>query len=51
MFHKYSYNIYLDDFLILGRPNSDECGNGLSKCIAVCEQLGVPLASEKTERS
>ena len=40
---------YLDDFLILGRPNSDECGNGLSKCIAVCEQLGVPLASEKTE--
>ena len=40
---------YLDDFLILGKPDSDNCLNGLNRCISVCQQLGVPLAEEKTE--
>ena len=39
---------YLDDFLILGRPGSDECVRALSSFEDLCGQLGVPLASEKT---
>ena len=40
---------YLDDFLLLGRPNSDECAMGLRTTLATCRELGVPLAEDKVE--
>ena len=38
---------YLDDFLIIGPPSSDECSHGLSLCRDLCSHLGVPLAPSK----
>ena len=40
---------YLDDFLILGRPNSQECWQSLHQLQKVFEQLGLPIAPDKTE--
>ena len=39
---------YLDDFLFLGEPGSDECQESLPTFQAVCACLGVPLALDKT---
>ena len=39
---------YLDDFFLVAPPNSNECSNNLSTCKAICAELGVPLAEEKT---
>ena len=38
---------YLDDFITIGRSNSDECHFHLHVLCEVCQRLGVPLASEK----
>ena len=38
---------YLDDFAVLGPPNSEECGVNLQKLKLVCKDLGIPLAAEK----
>ena len=40
---------YLDDFLFFGQPSSDQCRQSLQAALVVCQQLGVPLAPEKTE--
>ena len=40
---------YFDDFLLLGRPNSDECTMALHTTLAPCQELGVPLAEDKVE--
>ena len=40
---------YLDDFLILGAPNSPECSNALDITLHTCAELGVPLAPDKIE--
>ena len=40
---------YLDDFLILGAPNSPECANALDITLHTCAELGVPLAPDKIE--
>ena len=40
---------YLDDFLLLGSPNTDECARALALTLQVCHQLGVPLAEDKIE--
>ena len=40
---------YLDDFVILGSPESEQCGEHLLLLQQVCGQLGVPLAPEKQE--
>ena len=40
---------YLDDFITMGPPNSDLCRNNLEFILAVCRDLGVPLAIEKLE--
>jgi len=39
----------LDDFLLLA-PSMDKCDRDLQAFIAMCEQLGVPLAPSKTVR-
>jgi len=38
---------YLDDFVVLGLPESEQCGQNLGNLQAVCRDLGVPLAPEK----
>ena len=40
---------YLDDFIILGPPNSLQCQKSLTTLLRVCQELGVPIASQKTE--
>ena len=40
---------YLDDFVVLGPPQSDACLNFLLKLKRVCEDLGIPLAPEKED--
>ena len=40
---------YLDDFIVLGRPGSDQCDHDFQLLVRICEQLGVPLAEEKKE--
>ena len=40
---------YLDDFLLIGKPRSEECAVSLELTQAVCRQLGVPLAMHKLE--
>ena len=40
---------YLDDFLLLGSPNSSNCSQALQTTLDICKVLGVPIAEEKTE--
>ena len=40
---------YLDDFLVVGSPATPECQHSLNSIMAICTQLGVPLAMEKIE--
>ena len=40
---------YLDDYLFLGAPTSQECAHNLQTALQVCHQLGVPVAAQKTE--
>ncbi|XP_070608807.1 uncharacterized protein [Erythrolamprus reginae] len=40
---------YLDDFLLAGPAHSEQCFALMRDFEALCAQLGVPLASEKTE--
>ena len=40
---------YLDDFLVMGPPNSVTCKHSLELLVSECGELGVPLASEKIE--
>ena len=40
---------YLDDFLFVGSPGSEQCAKSLQAALAVCSCLGVPVAPEKTE--
>ena len=38
---------YLDDFLLIGKPQSGECDAALQLALSVCSELGVPIASDK----
>ena len=40
---------YLDDFLLVGAPNSTECAQALQSTLQACQELGVPVATHKTE--
>ena len=40
---------YLDDFVVLGAPGTDECEKALSTLVGKCTELGIPLATHKTE--
>ena len=40
---------YLDDFLLVGPPDSPICQHNLDVFTQVCEELGIPLAIEKVE--
>ena len=43
---KYVFH-YLDDFLLLGNPESTECAQALATLMCTCEELGLPIASDK----
>ena len=38
---------YLDDYIIVGPPKSEQCALDLCRLKQVCTDLGVPLAPEK----
>ena len=40
---------YLDDFLLVGPPGKDTCQEAMSRMLTVCDQLGIPVVSEKLE--
>ena len=40
---------YLDDFLLLGPPSTQVCQAALCSTLSICEELGLPVAPEKTE--
>jgi len=40
---------YIDDFVIIGPPKSDVCGQALGMTIRTCRELGAPLAMDKLE--
>ena len=40
---------YLDDFLIIGPPDGQECEAALKRALERCATLGVPIAIQKTE--
>ena len=40
---------YLDDFLIVGQPNADQCAVDLQRLLEVFASLRVPVAMEKLE--
>ena len=40
---------YLDDFLLLGPPDSPVCAEALRILLQLCEELGALVAGEKTE--
>ena len=39
----------MDDFIIVGAPDSDECAKNLSTLLQTCSFLGMPVAPDKTE--
>ena len=41
---------YLDDFIMVGPPGSPQCSTSLDTALAVCSDLGVPVAPHKIER-
>ena len=41
---------YLDDFITLGAPQSDECLVNYQTIFQVCQELRIPLAPHKTAR-
>ena len=40
---------YLDDFLVLGAPGTNECAEALSILLGLTGWLGLPVAEEKVE--
>ena len=38
---------YLDDFLLVGPPDKDTCQEAMYRMLLVCDQLGIPVASEQ----
>ena len=40
---------YLDDFLVLGPANSSVCQEAPNTTLSTCEEVGLPVAPEKTE--
>ena len=40
---------YLDDFLIFGRLQESECDENLAKALSICNELGVPVTTNKLE--
>ncbi len=44
-------NRYLDDYIIVAPPNSEECAEAVRQVEETCARLGVPMAPGKKESS
>ena len=42
---------YLDNFLFIGAPNTEECKQALEQALSTCFNLGIPVATYKEEGS
>jgi len=40
---------YLDDFILYGKPQTSLCQDLLNRFTVLCQHLGIPLATDKTE--
>ena len=40
---------YIDDFITLGRPRSNECQAKQCAMLETCKAMGVPIEAEKSE--
>ena len=40
---------YLDDYLFIGGPRSQECAEAHSLALLLCDGLGIPVAAHKLE--
>ena len=40
---------YLDNFLLVGPPDTSQCANALERSLAICSWLGIPIAQENVE--
>lgn len=40
---------YIDDYITVGRPNSDECARNLRSMHETCSKSGVPVEEDKSE--
>ena len=40
---------YLDDFLVVGAPGTDQCSSAVQQTLSACESLGIPVAFDKLE--
>ena len=40
---------YIDDFITMGRPGSDECTKNAKIMHGVCKEAGAPVEEEKSE--
>ena len=40
---------YLDDFLFIGAPNTEECKQALERALSTRANLGIPVATHKVE--
>lgn len=43
------FTVNLDDFLVLGEPDSEECAENLHKLVVRFESLKVPITMDKLE--
>ncbi|KAJ8297896.1 hypothetical protein KUTeg_024427 [Tegillarca granosa] len=39
---------YLDDFFLAGKPNTNQCQQSMQLFSSMCDEIGVPLAHDKT---
>ena len=44
----YSIDHYLDDFILVGKKFSNDCSTLMNTFMNVCDELGVPIAENKT---
>ena len=40
---------YIDDFITIGAPDSEECAHNVATMNAVCNETGIPIEQEKNE--
>ena len=45
----HDYTLYLDDYLIVGTPDSHSCNEYLQRFLRVCMLLGFPGAMDKVD--
>ena len=40
---------YIDDFITIGAPDSEECTHNVTTMNAVCDETGIPIELDKNE--